>query len=320
MTVIDQWHSIESHLALLRNDGDESDSSGDAVVASASASPAREHDDSGMLVTTGYWRIGKSKRGNTEESSAVYNKCMESVMSLNAPLSIYGDDAGIQAMRQARGNAGPPLVSEVEVATDDLGPCGTHAAALHSNESRYTDSADVPSVALGCIWDGKAGLLARSAREHPGYEWYAWMDVCMGHGDIPFRHGDDPWPSADRLAVLPRDRISVSSSQQDTCERCREGWTYCHCLAGTAFVVPSSMVEGLSGNFSAKVEECLAAHEQGGGEGSYVCLSDQVIMTKLYLDHPDSFVIASTGYGAVATSFLSTGNDDGTLALHEFIR
>lgn len=321
VSALEQWRSTQSLLSQLQNDDDVSDGLGDASRTSASTSLPHEQSSSGMLVTTGYWRIGKSKRGNKEESGAVYDKCMESVMSLNAPFSIYGDDAGIHAMQQARGAADLPFVSATEVASDDIGPCATRGAALHSGESQFTNSADVPSVALGCIWDGKAGLLARSARQQPGFEWYAWMDVCMGHGDIPFRHGNDPWPSADRLAALPRDRISVSSSQEDTCERCREGWTYCHCLAGTAFVVPSFMVEALSSNFSAKVEECFAAHEEPGrGEGSYVCLSDQVIMTKLYLDHPDSFVITSAGYGAVATSFLTTNNDDGTLALQEFIR
>jgi hypothetical protein len=147
-------------------------------------------------------------------------------------------------------------------------------------------------------------MLRRSARDHPEYDWYAWLDICMGHGAVPFPHGGEPWPNAEKLTTLPGDRISVSLSNEDDCEACREGWTYCHCLAGTAFVVPRSLVEPFASNFSQKFDECLQALSRQE-EGSYICLSDQVIMTKLYLQNPGVFSIKSSGYGAVAVSQLT---------------
>jgi len=257
-----------------------------------------------LLVSTGYWQIGHSKRGDREQGRHVYERCMPPVMSLNAPMALYGDAAGLEAMRAARQNSGGPLsaAASKEVDVQQLGPCGEAPEALASRggEAGVTNDGDVPSQELGCIWDGKPRLLARSARDHPGFAWYAWLDVCMGHGEVPFEHGAGPWPSTSALAKLPSDRIAVSFSGQHACEDCREGWTYCHCVAGTAFVVPAVLVEPLAQNFSRTVRECLSMAPQ-----AFVCLSDQVILTKLLLREPERFYIASQGYGAVATQYLT---------------
>lgn len=261
-------------------------------------------DSNGLLVTTAYWKI-RSKRGDPSQSDAVYSRCMVEVLRLNASMAIYGDAGALQEMRRARGSvAAPPLAGATELEVRELAPCSEHAAALDADPGKYTNDGDVPSVELGCIWDGKPSLLQRSAEAHPEFEWYAWLDVCMGHGAIPFPHGDESWPSPERLRELPRDKVTVSYSEEDRCEECREGWRYCHCLAGTAFVVPRALVTEVNERFARKVDACLQAFA-GKDEGAFVCLSDQVILTKMLLDDPSLFSVASSGYGAVATSVLS---------------
>lgn len=262
--------------------------------------------DHAMLVSTAYWNIA-SKRGSPDESDAVYKSCMVDVLTLNTSIAIYGDSRALQEMKNVRGNTMPPLVSATEAKINELPPCAEHEQILFADQKKYTNDGDVPSVELGCIWDGKPGLLARSMRQQPGYAWYAWLDVCMGHGEIAFHHGSAPWPNRKRLQQLPQDRIIVSYSEENRCEDCRGTWRYCHCLAGTAFVVPAVMVENFAGNFSQKVSECLDAFTLEE-TGAYVCLSDQVIMTKMFLDNPDLFFVSSSGYGSVATSYLS--NED----------
>jgi len=266
-----------------------------------SFAPVAEHREE-LLATTGYWRI-PSKRGDVNQSDAVYNQCMTHVMTLNCPLAIYGSPDTLKEMQHARGTVEPPLRDTVALSVDQLGPCAAHQE-LWKHASKYTNQYDVPSVELGCVWDGKPGLLARSARQHSGYKWHAWVDVCMGHGVVPFPHGSAPWPSSQRLHELPEDMITVSYSGQNGCEECREGWTYCHCIAGTAFVVPDALVEDFASNFSQKVDACLAAFDQED-TGAYVCLSDQVVFTKLMLENPQLFFFSSAGYGSVATSFLT---------------
>jgi len=78
-------------------------------------------------------------------------------------------------------------------------------------------------------------------------------------------------------------------------------------------------VQPLAANFSRKLSECLSATESRSDDGgASVCMSDQVIMTKLLLEHKDNFNIisrhynkpmkhfgANGGYGAVATAFLT---------------
>jgi len=255
-----------------------------------------------MLVTTAYWKM-HSKRGDPKKSDGVYHECMRGVMSLNSPMHIYGDADALQEMRQARKNSMPSLVGQSELMLKQLGPCSAHWQELHANVGKYTNKGDVPSIELGCLWVGKVDLLARSAKAHPEYIWHAWMDACIG--GRPFRHDDAAWPRPEMYLKLPRDKITVSYSGANECEQCRSGWGYCHCLAGTDFVVPGTMVEQLATNFSKKVNECLDTVATGDGHGAYVCLSDQVILTKLYLEAPDVFSISSSGYGAVVTKVLS---------------
>lgn len=281
--------------------GGKANSQDDVWISAINAS----HPDSpGLLVTTAYWKI-RSKRGEPEASDSVYRKCMMQVLSLNTPMVVYGDAQALTEMGEARRSSNvPPLVGQVQMKIDDLTPCSGHPE-IWSHPQKYTNDGDVPSVQLGCIWDGKPSLLRQSAHEHPEYDWYAWLDVCMGHGDIPFRHGERLWPSSERLQTLPKDRITVSLSNEHMCETCRAGWTYCHCLAGTAFVVPKPLVDRLANKFSQKVDACLQSFSSSE-DGAYICMSDQVIMTKLFLDEPDMFSIGSSGYGAVATQQLSS--------------
>lgn len=265
--------------------------------------PSVDSTDRRMLVTTAYWNI-ESKRGSAEESDAVYRTCMADVMTLNAPLVIYGDAKALNEMQNARGDAVPALVGATQLKIEELTPCSEHRQMLFADSQKFTNENDVPTVELGCIWDGKPGLLARSAQDQPGYAWYLWQDVCMGHGEIAFNHSSAPWPSPERIQQLPQNRITVSYSEENRCEDCRGHWRYCHCLAGTSFVVPGAMVMQFAGNFSKKVAECLEAFAFVD-TGAFVCLSDQVIMTKMLLDNPDVFFISSSGYGSVVTSYLS---------------
>lgn len=260
-----------------------------------------------MLITTAYWNI-QSKRGNREKSDGVYRQCMTDVMTLNSPMMIYGDASALKEMQGARELRSPSLVGSVELSLKDLAPCSARWQDLHDSEAKYTNDVDVPTVDLGCIWDGKVGLLERSARSNPDYLWHAWFDVCMGHGDVPFPHDNSPWPGLERLQKLPKDKITVSYSGQNECEQCRQGWNYCHCLAGTVFVVPTAMVQHAAANFSRKVNECLDNFATSESIGGYVCLSDQVIFTKLYLESPQLFFVSSSGYGAVATSFFASSD------------
>jgi len=115
-----------------------------------------------LLVSTGYWQIGHSKRGDREQGRHVYERCMPPVMSLNAPMALYGDAAGLEAMRDARQNSGGPLsaAASKEVDVQQLGPCGEAPEALASRGGKagVTNDGDVPSQELGCIWDGKPRL------------------------------------------------------------------------------------------------------------------------------------------------------------------
>lgn len=252
-----------------------------------------------LLVVTGYWKM-KSKRGNADASDKLYSSCMNKVLSLNTPIAVFGDNVGLQKLQMARGSL--TFASTSKVAIEDMEPCVSARNVL--NSSRFIHRMHVPNIVLGCLWDAKMDMLRRAAATHIGYKWYAWLDACMGHGAVRFNHDDTPWPTMAALQKLPSDKVTVSYSHQRTCEKCRGDWHYCHCIAGTAFVVPATLVEKVAQKFYKKVRECLDSFADSS-EGGYMCFSDQVIFTKLFLEEPALFFFTSQGYGAVATLFLT---------------
>jgi hypothetical protein len=292
----------------------------------APAARLAEQDKSGsksdkLIVTTGYWRLtnADADQGSIRNGPGGYIKRMHLVMSLNVPIVTYGDDFGVSNMAQARGNSTPALVDNVEVPLGQLPPCRDHERRLRGNITKYTHSLHMPSVTLGCVWDSKFSLVGRTAREHPDYGWYAWLDIGM-HGG-PERSklfadwGSKPWPNPERLKQLPRDKISASRTFM--CNTCKEGQyvPFCHCLAATTFIIPAEIVHDVVDFFYDTLEKCLRDTE--GRDEGYPCMSEQVIMTQMELRRPGLYNIVGKGYGDIAgrltTELASLDAGDGSL-------
>lgn len=228
---------------------------------------------------------------------------MITTMTLNSSMVVYGDPYSLAVMQQGRGNATPPLLRAVNRSFKSLPPCATHPEVL-SSPAKYTHRSHVPSVELGCIWNSKASLMLLSSQKYPNFTWHAWLDVGM-HG-IPgnsysafHNHDGAPWPDKAGLSALPQDKIIVSYSSSagwKGCEKCRE-WKYCHCVAGTSFLVPFAGLQMFTRDFLRMFRTCLAVKRDAG---QFVCMSDQVIMTHMVLEKPGMFHFIGVGYGLVA--------------------
>lgn len=243
--------------------------------------------------------------GRLRTGPGSYLHQMPAVMTLNTPMAIYGDAFGLAAMKKARGNATPAIQSAEELNLTSLPPCKDRGEDLRQNNLKYTDAKNAPSISLGCIWDGKMSLIAKTAKKHPGYKFYAWLDVGM-HAykfEIIKHHGGRPWPDAAKLASLPSNRVSVDRTFE--CAKCKLGdWdNFCHCIAATAMLVPSSMVQEVSDFFYQKMEECF---EQAKTKTSgYTCISEQHILTQMQLARPGLFNFVDKGYGSMAADLVT---------------
>jgi len=268
-----------------------------------------------MIVTTAYWKLDNkdADQGGLRNGPGSYVKRMHLVMGLNVPIIAYGDNFGVANMRAARGNTTPALVDTVEIPLEDLPPCQQHKDKLRGNITKYTNILHMPSISLGCVWDGKFSLIGRTAVTHPDYGWYRWLDIGM-HGGQALENkfvdwGSKPWPNPERLRTLPRDKITASRTF--ACQTCKEGqyMPFCHCLAATAFIVPREIVLDVVRFFYDTLEKCLADVE--GRDDGFPCMSEQVIMTQMELRRPGLYNIIGKGYGDVAGKMISEFADLG---------
>lgn len=280
-----------------------------AAAIRAAALKRAGPEPEGVLVTTGYWKLDNSASdsGTLRNGPGGYLSRMHVVMSLNVPITTYGDKFGLEHMRLARGSTTPAIVGEEEVPIDSMQPCKSHGPEMRANVSKYTHPLHMHSITLACIWNGKFSLVAQSARKHPGYAWYAWLDIGMHGGpemDKVFNAwGNKQWPSASKLAKLPRDKISASRTGQ--CNQFEQGkyLPFGHCIAATAYIIPSHMVEEVVALFYEQLELCFKT--QMDQDEAYPCLSEQVIMSHMEVARPGLYNIIGKGYGTIAGNLTS---------------
>lgn len=273
----------------------------------------------GMLVSTGYWSL-RSKRGKPSASDAFYQSRMSVPLNMPADFAVYGDADGVAAMKRVGflttpgGRRHAKLISATKVGVWQFPPCSTHLcdpvasikanACVHSavaNISQFAHGVHVPSIELGCVWHGKLDLLERSARAHPEYEFHMWLDVAC-QADVPLNPDNPEWANKESLLKLPRDRVAVSTWNSD-CEKCRDGWSYCHCVTGGNYIVPTRLLNHMHNLYTDQLNKCMVtALRDEIPDGRFVCMSDQVILTKLFLENPNLFSVIGAGWCGVATA------------------
>mmetsp|Transcript_102131 Transcript_102131/g.266526 ORF Transcript_102131/g.266526 Transcript_102131/m.266526 type:complete len:353 (+) Transcript_102131:94-1152(+) len=300
-----------------------------AVASSLSASAALtlRSGDAGLpkfLAVTGYWRLtgNDSDQGHLRTGPGGYMKQMQYSCTLNTPMVFYGDAFGIENMLAARGDAQPPALGATEVNFSSFEPCASHGDMMRQNPTFWTHPRDCPSISLGCVWDGKISVLSRAAREHPDYDLYAWVDVGMhasGTSRDVFRsHDRKPWPHPKKLAMLPLDKISISHSDVNCKQHWNEPFSFWHCAAATAFVVPRSLVSTLEKLFYRKLQECIEYWEHrdrvyiesdNASFGGYGCLSEQMILSVIARNQPRLFNWVGQGWGRIAANLTTDAMD-----------
>lgn len=269
-----------------------------------------------LLAVTGYWKLDPmGDTGRLRHGSGNYVRQMPIVMTLNTPMAIYGDEYGIEHMTQAHeGAVAGPLIGIHSHSLNSSEPCKSHGAQLRANVTHWTHPVDAPSVSLGCIWDGKVGILSRAMEEHPAYDLYAWVDIGM-HADKRYMdtfkgHNQEPWPHPRKLALIPKDKVTISHSGINCDRYSDQPFKFWHCAAATTFVVPKAVLPWFHREFYKTLNECIqfwsdghtSPNEKGDVFGGYGCLSEQMIMSIIARDSPNMFNWIGHGWGAAAAN------------------
>lgn len=261
------------------------------------------HGEQGLLVSTGSWDT--LEPGGQSKSGMSFFRQADEVLGMSAYLALWGDAAALAWMKAKIHRSRTVLVGMTEVPWWRLPPCGTRLCAKTAarpcdhwavkNISAYRHGVHVPSVALGCVWSSKLALLQRSSKHHPEFEFHMWIDIGCS-----FELLNNPADyNLTSVHGLPRYKVSVSLNARGDCEACRQGWKYCTCISGSSYTVPARMLSHMVHIYAQKFEECMSAEKK---EGEWICMSDDVILTKLYLSHPELFQVVARGRCGVASA------------------
>ena len=150
------------------------------------------------------------------------------------------------------------------------------------------DDFHCPSVDLNMVWNEKIYMLKMAAEQNPFHsEWFQWVDA----GTAAYRGEKPPateYPTIEKLAMLPKDKFTYSSSINYSDERPIH--TIDHHIAGTAYILHKDMIPKFVDIYTKKMDDLHAA------PGMW---TDQIVLTHIYRDTPELFFKIADGYGDV---------------------
>lgn len=249
-----------------------------ALLAAACAQPAPPAR--GVTVVSGYWKIS-SKHSNED-----YATWFSNTLRVDAPYVFYygagPSIVGAQADAAAEGVRSVVAASRGSRRTRFVRRDMSAFRSFGTYDAGWTHRRHVPTTALALVWLEKVALMAdAAAHDDSGADWFAWVDA----GIAAYRTGPPPagaWPDATHLATLPTDKLIYSGTgEQD------------HDFAGTAFLMPRSLISRIDAAFEVQRGICAAR------VADWRCGSDQIIFTEMRSRLPSLFYKITVGYGAV---------------------
>lgn len=236
-----------------------------------------------VTLVTGYWTLNESKHGVQN-----YETWIKQALQVYAPLVAF---VGCEADRDAVLDARPQGTQTLIV----LKPLSEFTMLDPSQPIHETHPRHCPHPDLGRIWLEKLALVAEAAHLNPfGTEWFAWYDaaMCTYRETPPPLH---PFPDTSSLSTLSKECLNYTASPETigaSFEPVTRG-TYMHGVTGT-WIAHAHIVDGLVALFRNYVEIVC---EESKAADAFMYLSDQVVWTRMMLDHPSKFHQIGVGYG-----------------------
>jgi len=224
-----------------------------------------------LTIVSGFWQVD-NKHGNK------FAEWFKTTLRINCPYVIFGTPQSLTLVKEHR--HGLP----------------THYVELDISEFhmyRYKDVIEThpvhcPSKELNMIWSEKVFLMQRAAAlDVYGSEYFAWVDsgVCTYRYCAP---PSEPFPNVPRLMSLPKDKFLFTSSEPYF-DPSLIG-SYYHYITGT-FVLHKDFIDRFVEVFASSLARFMP-HKMW-------MLTDQVVYTLVYYEHPELFECIGHGYGEI---------------------
>ena len=227
-----------------------------------------------VLLVSGYWDV-KNKHGNK------FNNWFNNTLNVDENYILYSDRTHLDVFKKIREKIVPNKTIYIEKDIDSF-----YTSKLHINNKVH--HIHVPSKQLGLIWLEKIQILFETSLKYD-YEWYAWIDA----GISSLRKRTDITPikifTDEKIKLLKKDKINYCSSDNS---KITSNWEeYKHDVAGGFNIIHKTKVKFFRDLFYSYLDECIKSTD------SFVCYSDQVILSKMKLNNKEHFNKLCDGYG-----------------------
>lgn len=237
-----------------------------------------------ITVVSGYWDLNKSKY-----DKETYKKWMENSLSINAPYVFFCEDENVDFIKNLR----PHPTIFIKKSINDF----------YFNKYNFTidyiHGRHCPSVELGLIWLEKIRLVKEASETDKfGNEWYAWLDssICTFRDNKPTQ---SVWPNPNKLKKLKKNALNYTSTPEHEGKDLKilKDSKYIHIITGT-WIVHKSMIDKLCKLFE-RYLGLVRDEAIKNDRNIFLCLSDQVVWTRMLIEKPEYFNKVGSGYGEI---------------------
>ena len=230
-----------------------------------------------ITFVSGYWKV-HNKHDNK------FNDWFKNTLNVNENYVIYTRNEDLSLLKENREKFKNKTIYEIK----DIDGFYTYGLNIQNK----THPIHVPSKELGLIWLEKINLVNETSKKNPyNSEWFCWID--SGIVTLRDKKVTNYTTISDLECVnnLDKDKINYTSSVKD---KVTNNWyDYKHDVAGGAYIIHKSKTQFYRDKFYNFLNDCLK------NCNDYQCYSDQIIFSKLKLNHPEYFNKICDGYGCI---------------------
>lgn len=243
--------------------------------------PTLAENEPNILFVSGYWVLDHHKY-----SDKFYLDHFKNTLNVNMPYVIYcdADSHDIIKLSRIRDDLTVYIIRNI----GDF-----HVATFPNIKNIQLHNVHVPNRRLGMIWLEKIYMIQDCALRYPENEWYCWSDAANAY----LRNnvlGNITWPAGKKY--LSVDKLNCTVSEPGCIKKYNIYDGKEHIVAGTSWIIHRDMISKFADLFE-KYYSILTL--ETNESNNFICLSDQIIWTRIHMNHPELFNFIGIGYGDI---------------------
>ena len=229
-----------------------------------------------ITCVSAYYQV-KNKHDNS------YNEWFKHTLSINLPYVFFTNRETVEFIKSFRKDL-PTYFIECDISQFET---------YKYKDKFATHPGHCPSVELSMIWHEKLFMVEKACELNPfNTDWFHWVDagVCVYRDTHPPNN-----VNTELLKQLPTDKFIFSSSNYHYIPHMVSTNSDYHHIAGTSYILHKTFVNTFIKLYKTYLENV--------SDKCYI--TDQIILTRIYKDHPELYFKLCRGYGNVTAMLLN---------------